>query len=343
MKKIIKNFPHKIGIHCASACVRDLLDFYDIHLTEEMCFGLGCGLNFLYAKSVKDNYYYILGRGDHIELNAGRHLGLKVGNWRFYDREEAWIWLKKQLDFNVPMIVNAEATKLKYLCDRFNLLENVRYGGHKIVVVGYDPDKSEIYLYDYAWYEMLTISIENLKEARDSDPRVILRNVMFNFIKPDQLIPIERAIPAAIRKNVHNMLYPWVGHSGVRGLKRFVRDITGWHKNMEDEVLKKDCYMAYMMLEAGGTGGGNFRRIYSRFLFEVADILKDNRYSEAAKKYSWIAKRWSEIAKMILDGQNGVGHGIFAGREKIQPILDELYSKELEAIRYLGEITGYQN
>lgn len=341
MKKIIENFPHKIGIHCATACVRDLLEYNGLDYSEELCLGLGCGINFLYTKNPAENYYYILGRNDHIEANVCKYLGIQLGTWRFTTAEKAWTWAKNHIDDDIPLIVNVEATKLEYLRERFNLLPNVRYGGHRIIVYGYDLEQDKVHLHDYVWLKPLTISINELKIARESDSREFLRNIMYSFIFPTKTIPLKQALRNAIIANVHHMLYPWIGHSGIRGMKRFAREITGWPKHVSEEDLKKNCYMAHMMLEAGGTGGGNFRRMYSRFLFQAEEILEEKNYEVAAKKYVWLAKRWTEIAKLILKGAEGIGNGIFIERNEVQPLLNELVDKEKEAIVYLGEITGY--
>ena len=50
---------------------------------------------------------------------------------------------------------------------------------------------------------------------------------------------------------------------------------------MEEEKARWACFNAFIFIDAtGGTGGGIFRYMYSRFLKEAAEICDNNRLAD---------------------------------------------------------------
>ena len=48
---IVRDYPHRIGEHCASTALRNLLAHQETHLSEGMIFGLASGLGFMYLQN----------------------------------------------------------------------------------------------------------------------------------------------------------------------------------------------------------------------------------------------------------------------------------------------------
>jgi hypothetical protein len=64
------------------------------------------------------------------------------------------------------------------------------------------------------------------------------------------------------------MLEPAAGrHQGLPALERFAAEVEGWPEAAED--WSWCARFLYQVIERRGTGGGNFRAMYSRFLEEV--------------------------------------------------------------------------
>ena len=53
-------------------------------------------------------------------------------------------------------------------------------------------------------------------------------------------------------------------------------------------------------MEETGTGGGNFRKLYSRFLKEAATLTNNVEIKIVSEKLEESAKLWSDIAHLFL-------------------------------------------
>jgi len=53
----------------------------------------------------------------------------------------------------------------------------------------------------------------------------------------------------------------------------------------------------------GGTGGGVFRYMFSRFLREAAGITGDARLNESAGEFQCIGDRWQDVAEIFKQGR----------------------------------------
>jgi hypothetical protein len=92
-------------------------------------------------------------------------------------------------------------------------------------------------------------------------------------------------IPAAIRRCAERMLEPPLGdYEGLPGLRRFAAEVGSWPEVLED--WQWSARFAYQTIERRGTGGGNFRLMYSRFLREAG---RDEADAAAAAAAAWSA------------------------------------------------------
>ncbi|EPZ58946.1 A predicted NlpC/p60-like peptidase family protein [[Clostridium] sordellii ATCC 9714] len=78
MKKIIENFKPTGGKHCITTALKQVFNYYDYPITEEMIFGIGSGLSFCYINL--DKSPMVSGRTNLLNLkkNLGKDLILKL-------------------------------------------------------------------------------------------------------------------------------------------------------------------------------------------------------------------------------------------------------------------------
>jgi hypothetical protein len=96
------------------------------------------------------------------------------------------------------------------------------------------------------------------------------------------------------------MLNPPTRNFGIKGIRQLADDILYWPEALDSKRLKLTLFLAYIDMEEAGTGGGNFRRLYSRFLKEACELISDKHLSTAWKKLDDSANAWSEIARSLL-------------------------------------------
>jgi len=339
MKHIIEKYESRLGFYCSSSQMSNILRYYGMEISEELCFGIGAGLGFIYRKAFDPPLYFVLGRSDDLEEKISYHLGGMAIPYTTDDNQRAWKEVKKLIDCGQPVIINVDASHIHYLRERFNLFENVRYGGHRVTVIGYDDEEEVAFLSDYLWDQPQKVSYEELEKARSSQAgQTPPDNLFYTFLFPREFIPLKEAIINGIRLNVHNMLHPWFEILGLPGLKKFCERVTSWPRFMRPEMAMENAYMTYMMLGVVGTGGGNFRRLYARFLREAEAIVGDSRLNQIYKIYADLGNKWKELAFLMKESAENISTGIWSNLPVIKTLLEEVYQKEEKGINLLREL-----
>jgi hypothetical protein len=156
------------------------------------------------------------------------------------------------------------------------------------VLAGYDEELA--WLSDTAFEDLQTTSLESLKEARHSQQPIFpLEGHVVDLpegveLSRDDLLA---HAPKAIERAASQMLEPPLGDfEGLPALRRFAAEVGDWPGAAED--WQWCARFLYQVIERRGTGGGNFRKMYSRFL-EEAGYEESEMAAEAAV-------RWAELA-----------------------------------------------
>jgi hypothetical protein len=207
------------------------------------------------------------------------------------DPDAAWEAAKAVVDSGRPVLL---LTDLYYL-DHYG--KSAHFPGHAVVLAGYDDEVA--YLSDTGFEELQTTSLESLARARHGTMPVFpLEGHMLTVPEGASLTDPRVAAPKAIQRNARQMMKPALGeYEGLPALRRFAAEVGSWPQQHDDwQWCARFCYQ---VIERRGTGGGNFRLMYSRFLGEAAEeglaqVADEARLAAAA------AKRWSELAGALL-------------------------------------------
>jgi len=340
----IDEFDHQPGGHCGTTALRDLLGFYGHELTEEMVFGLGAGIGFTYYhRPDMEPPVYIGGRIHNLEEHLCRNLGIGMEvNSGLGDRE-SWLAVKEMLDEGVPTMVHADVYHLDYLRAKRH------FSGHRIILVGYDEEREVAFVADNDRDSIQECSLASLALARSAVfPPQSADNTFYRFSVPQRLNSLSRAIPAAIAKVIRfNLRLPperaaftYNGAEvvrGVQGLERFADSMPRWPEEMGKDTLSLLCKSIYVSAEKGGTGyGGNFRRLYGRFLKESAGVLSSAGLDLAGDEFISIGDIWTDLSltfkELSGDGRRAV--------LEAEPIAREISGRELGAFTELETVSN---
>jgi len=370
---LIEEFPHRPGGHCSSTALRDLLGFYGHDLTEEMVFGLGAGIGFIYFHhpDMKPPVY-IGGRVFNLEEHLCKHLGIGMEVVSGMGADDGWLAVKEMLDQGVPTMVHADVYHLDYLRAKRH------FGGHRIVLVGYDEEREVAFVADNDRDSICECSLASLARARSAAflPQPA-DNTFYRFGVPERLTPLSRAIPPAVARAVrfnlrlppqnppsqpspqdppHPNLPPRGGKGqrgegaerasfncdgaevvrGVQGLERFALAMGGWPDEMDEDTLSLLCKSIYVSAEKGGTGyGGNFRRLYGRFLNESAGVLSSPGLGRAGDEFIAIGDTWTSLSLTFKDLSSDGRRAVLLA----EPIAREISGREHDAFTALESVS----
>ncbi len=282
---LVPGYRHVPGNHCGSTALRNLLAFHGLEMSEEMALGLGAGISFYYvALEGSSPSRFTNGRTGRLEDQFVELTGAPLRLETFEDPDAAWDAARSAIDSGRPAIL---ITDLYYL-DHYG--SSAHFPGHAVVLAGYDSEVA--YLSDTAFDELQTTRLEGLAQARHGDHPVFpLAGHMFTVPDGSEVRDLSAAAPAAIARGARGMLEPELGDfQGLPALRRFAAEVGGWPEEAEDS--RWCARFLYQVIERRGTGGGNFRLMYSRFLEEAG-------YEEAALAAE-AAAAWSSLGAAAL-------------------------------------------
>lgn len=312
--KVIDNFKTTGGHHCITNSLKQIFTYYDCPLSEEMIFGIGSGLGFVYVNLANSPMISCRIKPFEFEKNIEEAIGVEIKVKSSKNVDTAMKKVKQNIDKNIPVMLYVDMAYLKYM----NLDENSHFGGHSIIIFGYDDEKAVFYVSDRDndnWkihtpkgkigHNYHLVSYDEIKNARSSSFRPFPPNnkwVQFYF---STIRKIDKDIlRKSIIKNMEEMLNPPANLLGINGIRKFSKEIKKW-KGFSNEKFKLAGITNYFMISKnGGTGGGAFRTMYGNFLIEASGEIPELK--KYGNEYLDIGNLWEEIAlKMMNIYENG--------------------------------------
>jgi hypothetical protein len=278
----VPGYSHIAGNHCGSTALRNLLAFHGVEVSEEMAFGLGAGANFFYVTlDGQSPSRFTNGRASRLEESFLKLTGAPLRLRTSSDPAAAWEMARESVDDGRPVLL---LTDLYYL-DHYG--NSAHFPGHAVVLAGYDDELS--YLSDTGFEDLQTTTLEHLADARHSpNPIFPLEGHMVDLPEGAEIGDLRAAVPAAVALAAEEMLDPSIpgAFQGLPALERFAAEIADWPSDAED--WQWCARFLYQVIERRGTGGGNFRAMYSRFLEETG-YEESGLAAEASAEWSALA------------------------------------------------------
>ncbi len=282
---LVPGYEHTPGNHCGSTALRNLLAFHGAELTEEMAFGLGAGACFFYvALDGQSPSRFTNGRAAKLEESFLELTGAPLRFRTDPDPDASWQLARDAVDSGRPALL---LTDLYYL-DHYG--KSAHFPGHAVVIAGYDTD--EALLSDTGFEELQTTKLENLAQARHSKQPIFQLDGHMMDLPEGATIDaavLREAVPAAVARAAKEMIEPALGEfQGLPALRKFAAEVGSWPEAAED--WQWCARFLFQVVERRGTGGGNFRAMYSRFLDEAG-------YGDEAPLAAEASKRWTALAE----------------------------------------------
>jgi hypothetical protein len=298
-KLLVKDFNQFGGKHCWTTALKNVFDYHGLHRSEEMLFGLGGGLGFIYwyvkmmpAPFIGARY----GKGVEPLVNTCQRIGGDATVIETTSMQKGHDALLNMLREGKPAVVFVDMAYLPYLA----LPEGAHFGGHTVVVYGIDEEKNNVHVSERA-ATGLCITIEDLKKARNSKfPPFPAKNKLLQITYPQARANPEKTIRDSIRESCDSMLNPPIKNIGLPGMQKWAGLVLTWPQQFRGLNLFDCLFNTFIYIEIGGTGGSAFRPMYAQFLREASSIVNKPKLGEVAEMFEKSGKKWSEIAMTAL-------------------------------------------
>jgi hypothetical protein len=283
--------------HCVTGSMRHVYVYNDHDVSEDMLLGLGAGVSFSYWH-FKGQPPFLGGRGmpkPSMEQIAGRRTGVEIEPHTTSSARKARRTLLEMLEAGQPVMLQCDMGYLPY----FDFGgEEYHFGGHVVVACGYDPETDHVLIADRD-AALYPVSMEDLEKARGSTHKPFPPNHQwYTFDFGNRRRPAAGEILQAIAEQAHTMLEPPIRNIGVKGIRKAGRRVPKWTESLSPDELRWALFNTYIFISpVGGSGGGAFRYMFSRFLHEAAEHTGDARLEESSQEFHHIADEWEALGE----------------------------------------------
>ncbi|MFH1824610.1 MAG: BtrH N-terminal domain-containing protein [Candidatus Firestonebacteria bacterium] len=344
----IKPFNHGLaldGYHCVTNSLAKIFHFNKHPLSEDMLLGLGAGMGFIYWR-MKGNpkigiseFVFIGGRGNikNFFQDIEKRTGVKIIVKSTASENKAEAAIIEKLQNKEPVMVYGDMGFLPW----FDFPKDYHFGGHSFVICGYDGrdhvlssdmDPKASGLKKGFYYP---ISLDQLRKARGSTYKPFPpRNTYLEFDFKNYHYPKTEDIYSAIKQTAELQLNPPIKNIGIKGMRHTAKELMKWPNIFKDKELRKNLFGLYIFIEIGGTGGGCFRYMYSRFLKESTKITGNNELEKVSKMIYESGQMFTEVGLLFKDAETSkdIKERIKIASEKFNKIAD----MEEKAFDYLS-------
>ena len=322
IKKIIDNFVPLSGKHSTTCAIRQVLQFSSIHFSEELIFGLACGLSFNYFEFKGLPYPMISGRirPRIFEETFSRNAGIDLQYIKTSSEQKAWKDLKTKINQNVPVVTFVDTGALNY----FHLPDGFFFGSHCVVVFGIDEEEGVVYISDRDRVgfpitfspdeqpqDFHKIPIDEFIKARCSIAKPFSpENAWLNIDSSKFLFISKNQLYAAIRENMYQYLNPPLKNVGLSGILYFSEVMREW-ENWSSHKLRHAALNAFIKIDQiGGNGGGAYRKMYGNFLLESATLLSAPALGAIGEQFLILGEQWNDVGKLFYTLYQGEQPGV---------------------------------
>lgn len=313
MRRSIDGYRNVPGNHCGSTAMRNLLAHHcGLELSEEMVLGLGSGLDLLYIRAPEITPpLLVLGRSATLEIDAAAALQIAYREQPDLDDDHAWQVVRAEVLAGRPTMLSGDAFYLTYRDFR------VHFPAHRFVLVGFDDEDDCAWIADRIDAAPQRCPLAALRLSRNPPDFISTYNLWGRFHDTTVGRGLPDALAFALARSARRMLggdpsqaaivaalaggRPVSAASGLEAMRRLAADLPAVTARPDGRAI---ATYASQCLEKYGTGGGNFRRMYARFLGEARAHVPA-LVSEAAVGWAEAsAAAWTEVAKDLeaLDG-----------------------------------------
>ncbi|MFD2871779.1 BtrH N-terminal domain-containing protein [Mucilaginibacter ximonensis] len=301
------DFNHIQAAHCENGVTVGLLKNSGVQqITEPLAFGIGSGLFFVYIPVLKINNGPVIAFRSMPGLifkRTCKALNIPIVRKKFSSKEAAEKFLNERLSEGHPVGCQVGVYYLPYFPREYRF----HFNAHNLIVFG--AEDGNYMVSDPVMESTNVMSAYELERVRFAKGALAPNGQLYypKENKPVTNEQIKAGIISGIKRNVFNMISPWMGPiAGVNGIKYTGNKIKQWRDKLG--VKEAGSYLAQLvrMQEEIGTGGGGFRYIYGAFLQEAYSYIPNDELMEISKQFTASGDLWREGAIQAA--------GIYKGR-----------------------------
>lgn len=296
---MIIDYPNHKRRNCETGVLANMMEWYGVNISEEMIFGIGSGLYFMYSPILAVNgTCYPMMRLQPLEMvkRVAERLNLDIRVKSFGEnKKKARAFLDEIVDRNIPVGVVLNVKGLSY----FNVSGIVSdFNGHVIAVIGTDDTDYVIAETDSRQTsdECFRVGKDIITDSRFS-PGIGTPHGKIFWMESSVDSPLidarlKEATILGLEESCNKFLRVILPHYGIKGLHYFARDLRTWGERFDNREISFKLMWYYRLIERAGTGGSGYRYIYRDFLKKAALLFESEVLDDCANTMGLSAEHW---------------------------------------------------
>jgi hypothetical protein len=194
-----------------------------------------CG--FTYIKTNKSELKRMVSFGDGRTKQMYKFLA-PIVNFEYHHvecktPEIALLKAKKEIDLGYPVVIGA--LDMYYLDYYPKLYHKAHIPFHYVLMVGYDNELEEIYLYDCGRKEMLELSYANLLLGMSAEYKGLCKQNTICTIRMNNPKDKKNIAKVSLEYKANMFTNPPTSFLGINGLKKLAKELPNWERDMGRE------------------------------------------------------------------------------------------------------------
>lgn len=303
---------HRIGMHCETVALRDIIQYYGTNLTFHDLLGVSGTLTTLCCKPHSFNadipYLSLTGYTSNITLDVANALELDVRIYNYDTFENSFKLIYEYINNKIPVIVRLAykeyAPKIyeqQPFPDVIADCVDINFGVHYIQILAFNMDEQRIYFAESDKTGIQSMPIELLKKAMNTKTKEMPAENEFMVIMPTSA-PItlgENQIISSFQKmylkTCSNFSFGNQASMGANGVKKFRREFMEI-LNTHDELYIR-ANVAWLLISTGGTFGSNvlYKSSLKRYCDTAYKITNHRGFITLSEIAGKLERRWRKF------------------------------------------------
>lgn len=257
-------FDSKPALNCETGVMSNLLRAQGIEISDNLIFGIGGGLYFIFMPFVKmgdmgplTSFRYSPGS---ILKNASKTLKLPLKVQRFPNVQKATEALNEKIDAGEVIGITGDLYYFKI----FPEFLNMHFPSHNLIVYG--RDEQYYYVSDPIVVDPMAITVENMQNARFIKGPQNPKGKMYWFEDiAKKEFDLSEPIINGIKLTTKRMLNPYFPFGGIKGIRKLAKSVEKYPRVKSPEYIQTHFTNIIRHSEIVGNGGSGYRKQFADF------------------------------------------------------------------------------
>lgn len=319
MRKTIENLSHHLDDYeCMWNGIEDIyMNKTGENLPDQFFFAMSGFCSFAYIKTNKADTKRMVSFGDGRTKKMYEFLA-PIVNFNYHHiecktPELALAKAKKEIDNGFPVVIGA--LDMYYLEYYTKLYHKEHIPFHYVLMIGYDDEEKNIYLYDCGRKEVLKLSYDNLLLGMNAEYKGLCKPNTICTIRMDKPNSKKDIFKSAMKIKSDMFLNPPTKFLGINGLKKLSKEILNWEEELgkqeTDKILRNIVEFSGSVPTTPNRLNGISKKDevvfmcsrdkMSRVLIELGTEYKNNNLIKSGELFKNSGKQFEKLCDIFID------------------------------------------